>query len=291
MSDQRKEQVLPLMAALWVASSAMLCTVPVSSFARMGPAARQGAEGVVELTERLAAVWQEYTAFLKLPTWTSSQEEAYIARMDLAITDYTVGRLNRSPRPSAASLELELNEATTRAFTGMSFQAIRLNNPDFTGPVVVLQESGSPASSIYVVAVSLGAGNAPWNVVRILAKQGGSYESVARTGDDFKNRRLQLFMMRPFEPDEARFLISGLYIGSPEGLTKIVLYSFDRQRLKVIWQRDSVPNAQISFAGRNVMIRSYLPTVNKRPWVSTLETYAQVPTGLKLLRVEHGTVQ
>ncbi|HEY6273048.1 MAG TPA: hypothetical protein VIX19_13795 [Terriglobales bacterium] len=250
----------------------------------------RSAEDASDFSEQLAALWRGFGEIAKGPNWTPQQDEGYIRRIEDSITGYVIERLNSRLTPSAETLELELNKATTQAFDGLSFEAVREQNPGWQGFAHVLQTSYM-RPSLYIVAVTVGPGNTPSNLIRAFSSRNGRYESVASAGEDFKNRRLQLFMMKPFEPDEIRFLISGLCIGSPEGLTNLVLYSFDGQRLRVVWQRDSVPNAEISLVGRNITISSYEPIPNKRPWVSTLETYAQVPTGLKLLKVEHGTVQ
>jgi hypothetical protein len=291
MLGSRRHRHVPFATAFLVGLSVIACGGAGSLLAQTTLSARSSAGGAPGFTERLAALWREYTDSLKRTTWTPSEEESYIDRLDQAIAEYTVQRLNSSVMPSAASIELDLNEATTRAFTGLSFEAIRLNNPAYIGPVEVLQQTSSQGGTYYIVAVSLGAGNTPWNVLRVFCKHGPSYESIVRTEDNLKNRRLRLFPMAAFEPNETRFLVSGFYIGSPETLTNMVLYSFDGQSLKVIWQHDSVPNAEISFAGSNITISSYEPSPTKHPWVSTLETYSQVRTGLKLLRVDHGIVR
>jgi hypothetical protein len=67
----------------------------------------------------------------------------------------------------------------------------------------------------YVVIVTIGPGNTPWNVIRGFARRGGSYVSVARAGDDLKNRRLAVDRMESFGPEEVRFLVSGWLAQTP----------------------------------------------------------------------------
>ena len=144
----------------------------------------------------------------------TAQDESYISRVDQSISDYVVTRLNSSPTPSATTLELELNRATASAFDGLSFEAMKQGNPAWHGFAFVLQNSPAPPGE-YVVIVTIGPGNTPWNVIRGFARRGGSYVSVARAGDDLKNRRLAVDRMESFGPEEVRFLVSGWLAQTP----------------------------------------------------------------------------
>ena len=249
----------------------------------------QGAE-MAAFSDQLGELWRGFGEIAKAPGWTPQQDTDYVRRIAASITGYVVERLNDHPPPQAETLELELNRVTTQVFDGLPFDAMKRQNPGWQGFAHALQTFG-PSTDLYAVAVTIGPGNTPWNLIEAFGSRGGKYESVASIGDDFKNRRLRIFNLRPFEPQELRFLVSGLYIGSPEGLSKVAVYSFDGQRLRMLWQDASVPNAQISFSGTNLTISSYDSVAGKRPWISTLRTYAQVDAGLRLVGVEHRTVQ
>lgn len=281
----------------WGLMTAAILTSTVPQFSSGAPqrtivasTGSQRHEGESAFTSHLTDLWRGFGEIAKSPGWTPQQDQAYISRIEESITGYVIERLNSRPAPSADLLEGELDRATTKAFDGLSFEVMKQQNPDWQGFAQVLQSSG-PGPLLYVVAVTIGPGNTPWNLLKAFSSRRGVYESVASVGGDFKNRRLRLLELKPFEPEELRFLVSGLYVGSPEALTRIVLYSFNGERLKIIWQKDSVPNAQISLNGANLAVTSYDSVAGKRPWVSTVESYTQVITGLKLTKVQHGTVQ
>lgn len=214
-----------------------------------------------------------------------ANREAQLRRIDESIAKYVLGRLPQ--RPSSSALQDELSEALAESVNGVSLDtARRTGSPDYA---FVLQDPGVPPS-LYAAGYAIGYGNTYSYVVRAFARHNGSYRSVAKGSADLDSAIARARRLKSFGRHELRFLVWGLHIGSPQGLTTIVLYRFDGRSLQVLWQEDSVPAAELSFRDDDVVIHSFLRVAGKSPWPSTRRYFRQVPQGLKLLKVEHGMV-
>ena len=247
-----------------------------------------------ELTTRLKGLFQRWKA-VPSSQW-AAKSVPIRGEVDSAVSEYTARRLSNPERPSAPNLQQEINDALAAAIWesifGMSagdLGAALGHNPPRFG--FVLQGAGS-ASDLYVTGFGFGYGNTYSASIHGFTESHGRYAVVGTAGAELDGSLPQGIVLRPFEAHELRFLAWGLHIGSPEGLTSVVLYAFDGQRLRVLWRQSSLPRAEVSIVDGQVVIESeYLVSAGKGAWERQRDVYRQVPQGLRLSKTKRWTTQ
>jgi hypothetical protein len=279
--------LLPTILALSVSA---LFQPPLAVFATE-PA--QASSDRTALQGHISEFYKGLLAARRSRQWTPEEDRSRVGKIEDAVTAYLLNRVNGSPRPSCTDLEYEINDAMSQGIAGMSWKELTRGNPSVPS-ARVLQDAGTPPT-IYVAAFQSEGSNRPYNAIRAFAEREGSLQLVASAGAEFKDRTLNVIKLRSFGAKELRFLVYGIYIGSPEGLTKLTVYKFDGTKLETLWNQDSVWHAEVSFSDDQIVVYSYNEGVGPKrfgpePWPSTRTYYAQTPEGLQVVKVEHGLV-
>jgi hypothetical protein len=210
------------------------------------------------------------------------------ARIDAALTTYVVGRLQESPRPPTLSLQDDLNKALKTSIWESVFgvshaeveEALRSNA---SRPLAFVVQGSGPASDLYVAAFAIGYGNVFSTRVRAFGPRGGKYRAVNSGGTPLEGAVSDMVPLRSFAPDELRFVIWSLHIGSPEGLTTVAVDKFDGSALKTLWIEENVPAAKVTLQEGLVVIESRSPVFTKDGTIFNRERtlYRQTSGGLK----------
>jgi hypothetical protein len=214
------------------------------------------------------------------------------ACIDAALTTYVVERLRESPRPPALTLQDDLNKALKRSIWESVFgvshaevqEALRSNA---SRPLAFVAEGSDSASDLYVAAFAIGYGNVFSTRVRAFGPQGGKYRAVNPRGTPIEGAVSDMLPLRSFAPDELRFVIWSLHIGSPEGLTTVAVDKFDGSSLKTLWIEEDVPAAKVTVREGLVVIESHSRAFTKEgtnfPYQRRF--YQQVSGGLKQVKI------
>lgn len=221
--------------------------------------------------------------------WSPENKQPVVEKIDASITGYILQRLNSSRRPPAETLAQELNEALTRSIVGASPEEIKKSNPSFRPFAFALENPDEP--QLYAVGYAIGFGHAYDCVVRAFVRRSGRYVMMARAETDFGNRILEAVRLKSFQPAELRFLVYGSWLGSPQGLLKVVLYRFDGNALQALWEKDRLIRGEVSLQNGQVLLYYWPEQDPRKPPLYHREIYQQTPEGLKLEKVESGPVR
>lgn len=243
------------------------------------------------LTIRLKTLFKQWKA---LPSAESTKSDQIKKEVDQALSSYLAKRLNTAPIPSASELQGELDGALRSAIWdsvfGLSPEAVSTTTnsslPRFT---LVLRGAG-PTSNLYVAGFAVGYGNVFSVFLHGFAVFQGRYSPISTAGSELNSSIPEAVRLRPFAVHELRVLAWGLHIGSPEGLTSIVLYSFDGQQLRVLWNLPAVPHGKVSVINDQVVVESEKIVSQKEGlWEHERRDFRQVPEGLKPINIRRWT--
>jgi hypothetical protein len=246
-----------------------------------------------ELTSRLKILFRTWKA---LPSNEMSTKAPTIRRhVDAALTNYMAARLGElqpSERSSIIQKEIEraLKGAVWESVYGLSGESIDENGKSSRPPFTHVACGAGSEADLCMAVFAIGYGNVFSVSIHGFTKAADTYSSVGASGSELNGSIPQAKILPSVHSGEIRFLAWGLHIGSPEGLSTVVLYRFDGKRLQQLWRKDSVPAAEISFRDNQIVVYSYHRMAGKTRWPSRREYYRQVPKGLELVRVERGWV-
>jgi hypothetical protein len=126
------------------------------------------------------------------------------------------------------------------------------------------------------------------NVVAIFASSAGKSQLVTIT--NFVPRTdLNYEMLPQLAWEDLRFFIYGFRLGKSQQRLSVVLYSFDGQKLKSLWENRDVYDGKIEFLKDKLILRylkedEYVQAVEaKRKPPRHLATYQLTPAGIQLL--------
>lgn len=126
------------------------------------------------------------------------------------------------------------------------------------------------------------------NVVAIFASSAGKSQLVTVT--DFVPRTdIHYEMLPQLAWDDLRFFVYGMRLGKSQPRLSVVLYSFDGQNLKRLWESRDIYDGKMDFAKDKVTIRylkedEYVRAVQKKGKPPRhLATYQLTPAGIQLL--------
>lgn len=241
------------------------------------------------LTSRLEALFREWKA---LPgNQVSARSPAIKDEIDEILVAYMIATLDKQPQPPAERIEQDLSGAqaiaTWEAVFGISPPAARAalkTNPQHLSRIV--RGDGS-ASGLYVAAFDIGYGNVFTTRVHGFSPAAGKYHEVKPTGE-LDGAVSGAMPLRAFDPHELRLVLWSLHIGSPEGLTTIVVYKLDKKQLRPLWLRPNIPAAEVALRQGLLIIESHSHRFVKNAPIFQYrrEFYQQVPAGLKRVKVE-----
>jgi hypothetical protein len=208
------------------------------------------------------------------------ERQPIFQQIDATITGYILKQLNNSTH-SAAILEKQLNEAMAQSIVGLTLEEIKKGNPDFR-PFAFALEGPGKGRDYYAVGYAIGFGNVYSSIIRCFARRGTTFESVARVDPDlFENRILKPINLKPARTRELRFLAFGGYIGSPQGMLKVVLYRLTVANWGPYGREGPRPNGEVTIRDDRVLL-----AVRQQTWHPTSLQLRDIRAGQERLAAQ-----
>jgi len=256
----------------------------VSAF--VGLAVAVAPQATLRATEPQGAGFQQaledaYNRLTAMKEWNPADDLKLKTEIQKLTEEYILTRLNGEPRPPAASLENDLNQAFSQGIGHMSSEQLR----KFWGDVhyaSVLEPS--PPANLYVIGFMIPHGNSSLDVIDVAQQVSGVYRFTAQGGREMQGHTLRLTPMRSPSVARVRFLAYGARLGANQSPLGVVLYQFDGKSLLPLWTRDGLWQGTVKVEADTVILMFQDTTHLERgtPPYFLKEEYTQTQASLKL---------
>jgi len=205
---------------------------------------------VTDLAMKVQALNEQLVTRSKedLKSYTPDRVNALTARICNLLTEFILSQLNQTPSVSGGVLARRL-----RAVLGEYV----VTEEETNTPYASQQTLG--ASPVLVTAYLLyrGGAGAPNTkaVVQVFVRRGAEYSVVGQVGDEFDGHGLFLNQVRAWPDAELWYLAQGVRFGASHRNLTVVLYSFDGQKLRPIWQKYDLPGGEVNITDRGIELK------------------------------------